>query len=50
MASLHKTSNKIVALKTIDLDDASEEVEEVQSELRVLVECASTNIVKYEST
>ena len=45
--SIENRTNQAVAIKVIDLEKTSDEIEDLQQEITVLSQCSSPNVTKY---
>lgn len=48
--SIDNRSNTVVAIKIIDLEEAEDEIEDIQQEITVLSQCDSAFVTKYHGS
>ena len=45
--SIDNRSKKVIAMKIIDLEEAEDEIEDIQQEIAVLSQCDSPHVTRY---
>lgn len=47
MCRVDNRTNRVVAIKIVDLEEAGDEIEDIQQEITVLSQCDSSNVTRY---
>ena len=47
LCSIDNKSKQVVAIKVIDLEEAEDEIEDIQQEIHILAECDSPHVTRY---